>query len=149
MRTAIARGLAGTLVLLLAGAGVLAQEPAHEHQEAGKPAADAKPAAGMMGACKAMMAERDKMMGEMKAADERLDELVAKMRAASGEAKVQATSDVVSAMVEQRKAMRERMTAMQEKMMAHMMEHVQAGPGGMKMCPMMKMGGMKMGGMQQ
>lgn len=137
MQSAIARVLVGTLVVVLAGAGVLAQEPS------------VKPAADMAGSCKAMMAEREKMMADMKTSDERLDQLVAKMRAASGEARVEATTEVVAAMVEQRKAMRERMTAMQETMMGHMMEHMQAGQGSMKMCPMMKMGGMKMGGMKQ
>lgn len=143
MQAAIARAFVGTLVVVLAGAGVLAQEPEHQKSQAAKPAGD------MAGSCKAMMAEREKMMADMKTSDERLDQLVAKMRAASGEARVEATTEVVAAMVEQRKAMRERMTAMQEKMMGHMMEHMQAGQGSMKMCPMMKMGGMKMGGMKQ
>jgi hypothetical protein len=40
--------------------------------------------------------------------------------------------------------MREGMMKMQEGMMSHMMEHIQAGPASMAMCPMMKqMGGKK------
>jgi hypothetical protein len=140
MTAAIARGLVGIL-FVLAGAGGLAEEP--ERQQT------AKPGTSMMDSCKAMMAERGKMMAGMKAADAQIEQLVAKMRAASGEAKVEATADVVAALVEQRKAMREGMTTMQEKMMGHMMEHMEAGPGSMKMCPMMKMGGMKTGGMKQ
>jgi hypothetical protein len=85
-----------------------------------------------------MMAERDTMMADMKAADQRLDGLVLTMNAASGMEKVTATAAVVSEIVAQRKTMRDGMMKMQEDMMGHMMEHMQAGPGAMTMCPMMK-----------
>jgi hypothetical protein len=35
------------------------------------------------------------------------------------------------------------MMQMHQGMMSHMMEHMQAGPQSMAMCPMMKMGAMK------
>ena len=50
---------------------------------------------------------------------------------------------VVTEIVTQRKTMREGMMSMHEGVMSHMMEHMQAGPQSMAMCPMMKMGGMK------
>jgi hypothetical protein len=90
-----------------------------------------------------MMADHEKMMADVKAADEHLDGLVAKMNDASGQAKVDATAATVTEIVAQRKTMRERMMGMQHEMMTHMMEHMQAGPESMAMCPMMKMKGMK------
>lgn len=112
----------------------------HDHQTTGK----AKPQSDMMAKCKAMMAQHEKMMAEVQAADQRLDGLVAKMNAASGQAKVDATAAAVAEIVAQRKTMRESMMKMQHGMMEHMGEHMQAGPGSMAMCPMMKeMGGAK------
>ncbi len=110
--------------------------------------AKAKPQSGMAGdmaaKCKAMLADREKMMTEMKAADQRLDDLASKMNAASGMAKADATAAVVNEMVTQRRTMRDSMMKMQSGMMAHMMEHMQADMDSMAMCPMMKqMGGMK------
>jgi hypothetical protein len=50
----------------------------------------------------------------------------------------------VTEIVAQRKTMRESMMKMQHGMMEHMGDHMQAGPGSMAMCPMMKeMGGAK------
>ena len=112
------------------------QDPQHQHQQE-----TAKPAAEMSAACKAMMADHEKMMAGMKTADQRLDGLVAKMNAATGQAKSEATAAVVAEMVAQRKSMRDEMMSMHHRMMVHMMEHMQAGPQSMAMCPMMKMGG--------
>lgn len=97
----------------------------------------------MSAKCKAMMPSHEKMMAEMKAADQRLDGLVVKMNAASGQAKVDATAAVVTEIAAQRKTMREGMMNVHVGMMGHMMEHMQAGPQSMAMCPMMKIGGMK------
>ena len=128
-----------SLALVFAlGAGARTQEPQHQNQQT-----PAKPSADMSAKCKAMMAQHEKMMAEMKAADQRLDELVTKMNAASGQAKVDATAATVAEIVAQRKTMRTGMMGMHEGMMGHMMEHMQAGPQSMAMCPMMKMGGMK------
>jgi hypothetical protein len=82
-------------------------------------------------------------MAEMKAADRTLDELVAKMNSASGQAKVDATAAAVTEIVQQRQTMRDRMMRMHHSMMGHMMQHIQAGPQSMTMCPMMKMGAMR------
>lgn len=130
--------------VLVAVAAPLARQAApaqqHEHQTPDK----AKPQSDMMAKCKAMMAEHSKMMAEVQAADQRLDGLVAKMTAASGQAKVDATAAAVTEIVAQRKTMRESMMTMQHGMMEHMGDHMQAGPGSMAMCPMMKeMGGGK------
>jgi hypothetical protein len=114
------------------------QDPQHQHQQD-----PTKPAADMSAACKAMMANHEKMMADLKAADQRLDGLVATMNAASGQAKVDATAAVVTEIAAQRKTMREGMVNMHQGMMGHMMEHMQAGPKSMAMCPMMKMSGMK------
>ena len=126
--------------LLVLGFAAHAQTPQPEHQYQQTPA---KPSADMAEKCKAMMAEREKMMAEMKAADQRLDELVTKMNSASGQAKVDATAAAVTEIVAQRRTMRDRMMQMHQGMMSHMMEHMQAGPQSMGMCPMMKMGAMK------
>jgi hypothetical protein len=127
---------------------ILLQAPAHSAQAPQSPPRQqqqdaAKPATDMSAKCKAMMGEHEKMMADLKAADQRLDGLVAKMTAASGQAKVDATAAVVTEIVAQRRTMREGMMKMQHGMMSHMMEHMQAGPQSMAMCPMMKMGGMK------
>jgi hypothetical protein len=114
------------------------QDVQHQHQQE-----TTKPAADMSAQCKAMMANHEKMMADMQAADQRLDGLVAKMNAVSGQGKVDATAAVVTEIATQRKTMREGMMRMHEGMMSHMMEHMQAGPKSMAMCPMMKMGGMK------
>jgi hypothetical protein len=137
--------LAGCAAILLSPGPVGATQaaPAHEH-----PAAQAKAQPAMADKCKAMMAEHDKMMADMKAADQRLDSLVVKMNAESGQAKADATAAVVNEVVAQRKTMRDGMMKMQQDMMGHMMEHMQAGPDSMAMCPMMKMNMMKMGGMK-
>lgn len=128
----------GSLLVLGPAANARAQQPEHQHQQT-----PAKPSADMSAKCKAMMVEHEKMMAEMKAADQRLDDLVAKMNSASGQAKVDATAAAVTEIVAQRKTMHDRMMQMHQGTMSHMMEHMQAGPQSMAMCPMMKMGGMK------
>jgi predicted transcriptional regulator len=115
-----------------------AKPQTHEHlavKPTGQPDMAAK--------CQEMMKQHEQMMAEQKAADQRLDDLVAKMNSASGQARVDATAAVVNEMVTQRKAMMESMMKMHQGTMAHMMEHMQAGPKSMAMCPMMKMGGQK------
>ena len=130
--------------VLVAVAAPLARQattpPLHEHQTPDK----AKPQSDMMAKCMAMKAQQEKMMADVQAADQRLDTLVVKMNAASGPARIDANAAVVTEMVAQRKTMRESMMTMQHGMMEHMGDHMQAGPGSMAMCPMMKeMGGAK------
>jgi hypothetical protein len=136
--TGIVAGCAAVVILAMPGFG--GQMPTGAQ---GAATAKAKPqpgmAADMAAKCKAMMADREKMMTEMKAADQRLDDLVAKMNAASGAAEADATAAVVTEMVTQDRAMRDGMMKMQDEMMAHMMEHMQAGSDSMAMCPMMNM----------
>ena len=127
--------LTALAAVVIAAAPVLAAQAPQEHQHATEQAT-AQP--DMMAKCQAMMADRDKMMAEMKASDERLDDLASKMSAASGPEKVDAIAVVVSETVSQRRTMREGMMKMQGGMMAHRMEHMQAGPDSMTMCPMMK-----------
>src|SRR5512134_2419728 len=134
--------LACSVVLAGAATPLARQAPAqpHEHQTPDT----TKPQSDMMAKCKAMMIEHEKMMADVKAADQRLDSLVAKMNAASDQAKVDATAAAVTEIVAQRKTMRESMMKMQHGMMEHMADHMQAGPGSMAMCPIMKeMGGAK------
>ena len=137
--TAMMAGCAAVVISVVPGlAAQTPQQPQHAATD------KAKPDAGMAAKDKAMMAEREKMMADMKAADQRLDSLVAKMNSASGMEKMAATAAVVTEMVTQRRTMQEGMMKMQQGMMGHMMEHMQAGPGSMAMCPMMKpMGDMK------
>ena len=122
-------------VVMSAVPGFATQTPQeHAHATPDK----AKPASGMAAKDHAMMAEREKMMADMKAADLRLDALVVTMNAASGMEKTAATANVVNEIVEQRRTMRDGMMKMQDGMVAHMMEHMQAGPASMASCPMMK-----------
>ena len=136
MRTTLFRWGVASIFVLALGLDGYTQEPQRQQTPA-------KPSAEMPAKCKAMMAQHEKMMAERKAADQRLDERVTKMNAASGQAKVDATAATVTEIVAQRKTMQDRMMTMHEGMMSHMMEHMQAGPQSMAMCPMMKVGGMK------
>ena len=140
IRTALPAAIACVAILLLAPvtSAQTPQNPQHEYQQT-----PTQPSTDMSAKCKAMMAEHDKMMADMKASDQRLDGLVGKMTAASGQAKADATAAVVTEIVAQRKSMREGMMQMHQSMMGHTMEHMQAGPKSMAMCPMMKMAGMK------
>ncbi len=136
---------AGVAMLLLVGPVLTAQAPGQQPQkpmpQEHQHPAD-KPVADMAAKCAAMMADHQKMMADMKAADQRLDSLVAKMNGASGQAKTDATATAVTEIVAQRKTMHEMMMKMHHASMTHMMEHMQAGPQSMAVCPMMKnMGG--------
>jgi hypothetical protein len=111
-----------------------AAPPAHQHETTAK----ATPASAMEAKCHEMMAGHEKMMADMKAADQKLDSLVTSMNAAPASEKPSATAVVVTEMAAQRKTMREADMKMQESMMAHMMEHMKAGPASMASCPMMK-----------
>jgi formate dehydrogenase maturation protein FdhE len=73
------------------------------------------------------MQMHQKMMADMKAMDEKLNALVTKMNAASGEAKVNAIAEVVTASVQQRAAMRDTMMQMHGQMMGHMMQQMAGG----------------------
>ena len=136
--TAMMAGCAA--VVISAVPGLAAQTPQEPQRAATN---NVKPPSDMAAKCQAMMAKRETMMTDMKAADQRLDDLVATMNTASGMEKMAATATVVTEMVTQRRTMQEGMMKMQQGMMGHMMEHMQAGPGSMVMCPMMKMGDRK------
>jgi hypothetical protein len=68
-----------------------------------------------------MMKMHDRMMAEMKTANAKLDQLVQKMDSATGDAKVNATADVVKELVAQQKAMYDHMGTMHQQMMSGMM----------------------------
>ena len=68
------------------------------------------------------MMDMQKMMAEMKAMDATLDVLMTKMNAATGEAKVDAIAELLTAIVQQRAAMHDRMMQMQSQMMGQMMQ---------------------------
>ncbi len=133
MATGIAAALMLSVMPTLAG-----QAPAvHQHAGAAKTGPHAGMAAHMAAQDQTMMANREKMMQEMARADQRLGELVTTMNAASGMQKADATAAVINEMVAERRTMRDGMMQMQDGMMGHMMEHMQAGPASMAMCPMM------------
>lgn len=145
--------LVHVLALVAAPAALQAQQPSTSQPHQHPPADKSKPqvqdimkpqAHDMMAKCKAAAAAHEAMMTEMNAADQRLDALAAKMTGATGQAKVDATAAVVSELVSQRKTMRETMMKMHHETMGHMAEHMQAGPGSMAMCPMMKGAGTMM-----
>ena len=64
-----------------------------------------------------MMKMHHQMMSEMKAADAKLEALVKDMNAATGDAKVAAMAEVVTALVRQQQAMHQRMASMDHCMM--------------------------------
>jgi len=63
---------------------------------------------------------QSKMMADMKAQDAKVDALVTKMNAATGNAKVDATAELLTAIVQQHKTMRDGMMQMQDGMMMQM-----------------------------
>ena len=65
-----------------------------------------------------MMKMHEQMMAQMKAADAKLDQLVQKMDSATGDAKVNATADVVKELVTQNKAMHDHIGQMHQQMMS-------------------------------
>ncbi len=136
MKRIVTAMMAGCAAVVMSSVPGLAAQAPQQPQHAASDTA--KPASGMAAKDTAMMAEREKMMADMKAADQRLDSLVARMNTASGADKMAATATVVTEMVTQRRTMQAGMMKMEQGMMTHMMEHMQAGPGSMAMCPMMK-----------
>ena len=99
-----------------------APAPAAPHQDHA-PAATGAPAQGHD-----MMAMHKKMMAEMSSADASLDALVTRMNAATGTARVDALAEVVTALVQQHKAMHAHMAQMHEHMMQ--MDHTAKPMGG-------------------
>jgi hypothetical protein len=136
---ALMTGCAAVVISAVPGFAAQATTPEHQHAAMEK----AKPASSMDAKCQAMMADHETMMTQMNAADQKLDGLVAKMNSASAAEMPAATASVVNEMATQRRTMRDGMMKMQEGMMAHMMEHMQAGPASMASCPMMKQMGAK------
>jgi len=97
-------------------APAVAQDQDHQEHH---PQADQPPAAPPQ---QVQMMDMQKMMAEMKAMDATLDALKTKMNAATGEAKVDAIAELLTAIVQQRAAMHGRMMQMQSQMMGQMMQ---------------------------
>jgi hypothetical protein len=92
---------AGILALTMATGGAQASATADPQHQHGAPAASADP-----------MALHQKLMAEMRANSARLDELVARMNAASGEAKMTAMAEILTALVKERETMHTALMAM-------------------------------------
>jgi hypothetical protein len=94
----------------------------------------------MMEMCQKMMERHEAMREKMAERDERLQGLVDRMNAATGEAKIEAMSDVINELAAQRRQMHEMMMKMGPMMMRHMMEHMhpEMMQEMMRQCPMMK-----------
>jgi hypothetical protein len=75
----------------------------------------------MMEHCRALMAEKQKLLADMKAQDAELTKEVAQMNSAPVDKKMNLMAAVITRMVEQRTSMNLRMEKMQEAMMQHMM----------------------------
>ena len=90
-----------------------AQEHEHHHPEATATPGQKAPATDATSGAHDMMG----MMDRMKAADAKLDGLLKKMNAATGQAKVDATAELVTALVEDRRAMNDAMMAHMKSMM--------------------------------
>lgn len=116
------------------------ETPPHQH---GTTSGQEKPAEMPMEG-HPMMARHQAMQERMQAMDAELDRLLEEARAASGDAKVEALTDVVEKLVEQRKAMHQMMEhhqSMTTKMMHHQMMQKMHGADGrcsMPDCPMGK-----------
>lgn len=92
----------------------------------------------MMNKCQEIKKKKQQMQAKMKAQDAELTAAVACMNRAPQDKKLNLVADVVTQLVEQRKAMHAKKTKMQEKMMQHMMRHMQMGKKSMSKCPIMK-----------
>lgn len=77
---------------------------------------------GMAERHREMMAEHQKMMSELKARDAELKEKVEAMNEAEGQEKVNAMSEVINELVEERQQMRDHMATMRQRMMSHMQQ---------------------------
>src|SRR4029079_5057636 len=108
IRALILAGLAALTLWTPASVRVHAQQPAapaHQHdQTTTEPAASAADMPGMKG------------MQEMMAANAKLQALVTKMNAASGQAKVDAMAELLTAIVNEHSAMRQRLMSMIRRM---------------------------------
>ena len=96
--------------------------------------------------CQQMHAKMKEMHAKQQEMQAKLDELVKKVKTSSGTTQQEAMADLLTKMVEQRKAMHGMMDTMQPMMMQHMMGHMSSGEmAGMSDCPMMKSGMSKTG----
>ncbi len=100
------------------------QDHSAHHPDA-EPAQAAKPADKMAGM-------HGKMMADMKAQDAKLEVLAAKMKAAKGDAKTAAIEELLTAMLQQHKAMRDGMMQMHGDMMTQMHGQMMKPMGGAK-----------------
>ena len=115
-RVAIASAILLSLVLFAPGPAWSPDSLAIAQQ--GQPSAGAGQRDQQPSKMQDMMKMHEQMMAEMKAANAKLDQLVQKMDAATGDAKVNATGDVVRELVAQHKAMHTRMGQMHQQMMS-------------------------------
>lgn len=129
--------------MLLITVGLIAL-PTVAHAEEGHGQADKTPDA-IPEMCQKMMAERKGMMSGMQNMDTAMDEKLAKVKSTKGDAKIEALTDLVEALMNQRKGMHAHMMSGMPKMMGHMMSHMGDEKGmmgdGMAMmanCPMMQ-----------
>lgn len=125
--------------LLMAGAMVLAQDPAGHAEHKQQPASPEQ----TKGGCQQMMQMREKMMQAEKQMDQQLQQKLQAMDKAQGQAKVDAMAEVIRELVQQRQQMHQQRQQMMQAMMQHMGQHMQTGMQGggkqaMMDCPMMK-----------
>jgi hypothetical protein len=106
-----------TLVLIAPGPPLTAEPSVGAQQDQSSADAGANQRDQQPSTMQDMMKMHEQMMAEMKAANAKLDQLVQKMDAATGDAKVNATADVVKELVSQHKAMHDRMGQMHQQMM--------------------------------
>lgn len=122
--------LAMALALAL---GVPAQLQSAEHAEDKGMMMDSK----MMDKCEEMKQKKQQMQAKIKAQDAELTDAVERMNDAPQDEKLDLSADVLTQLVEQRKAMHAKKAKMQEKMMQHMMQHMRMGKDSISECPMM------------
>ena len=110
MKSYVALAAGISLGLLVAGTALparlvqplAAQDVQHEQHQQGAATTPGTTAPGPQGG----MRGGNMMMGNMMASDAAFDELVTKMNDAKGQAKIDATAEVVNALVQQHRAMR-------------------------------------------
>jgi hypothetical protein len=120
------------LAVLSLFAGFFVSSPAHLHgqqppqaeDEQHHPGTTDQPAQAQPGQQASMM----KMMATMHANDQKLDDLVKKMNAAKGNAKVDAMAELLTTLVQDRRAMHESMMANMSTMMNMMHGRGDTGP---------------------
>ena len=125
LRTTIASALVGSVALLV---GVLSAEAAHSAVFATPLQQQHLASATTRDHSWVVTQKTEERMARLAAIDARIERLVADMNSFTGEMKITAMSELLTALVKRQSMMREEMMAMHERMMGHMKDRMMAPP---------------------